>query len=111
MKWASYFLISLAPFASLPVPGKGAATQKSLQAKQRTAVILIRGLLDQWHLFRAEDLPIQALFARLNSLAIGHPTILTTAGECCNHLAGTAQGADFPASHGEPHTSAILVST
>ena len=36
---------------------------------------------------------------------------LTTAGECCSHLAGTAQGADFPASHGEPHTFAVLVST
>ncbi len=72
-----YFFDQPGTVASLPLPGTGgAATQKSLQAKQRTAVILIRGLLDQWHLFRAlEDLPIQALFARLNSLAIGHPTI------------------------------------
>ena len=72
-----YFFDQPGTVASLPVPGTGgAATQKSLQAKQRTAVILIRSLLDQWHLFGAlEDLPIQALFARLNSLAIGHLTI------------------------------------
>ena len=72
-----YFFDQPGTVASLPVPGKGgAATQESLQAKQRTAVILIRALLDQWHLLRAlEDLPIQALLARLNSLAIGHPTI------------------------------------
>ena len=62
--------------ASLPRYGKRVpAAQKSLPAQQRAAVILIRGLLDRWHLFRAlEDLPIQALLARLNSLAIGQPT-------------------------------------
>ena len=72
-----YFFDQSGTDASLPASGKGVpATQQSLQAKQRTAVILIRGLLDRWHLFRAsEDLPIQALLARLNSLAIGQPTI------------------------------------
>ena len=72
-----YFFDKAGAVASLPAHGKGgAATQKSLQAKKRTAVILIRGLLDRWHLFDAlEDLPVQALFARLNSLALGQPTI------------------------------------
>ena len=72
-----YFFDQSGTDASLPASGKGGpAAQESLQAQQRTAVILIRGLLDRWHLFRAlEDLPIQALFARLNSLAIGQPTI------------------------------------
>jgi AcrR family transcriptional regulator len=72
-----YFFNQSGTGASLPASGKsGLAAQKSLPAQQRTAVILIRGLLDRWHLFRAlEDLPIQALLARLNSLAIGQPTI------------------------------------
>tara|TARA_A100001015_G_scaffold290507_1_gene363604 strand:- start:106 stop:657 length:552 start_codon:yes stop_codon:yes gene_type:complete len=72
-----YFFDQSGTDASLPAPGKGGpAAQESLQAQQRTAVILIRGLLDRWHLFGAlEDLPIQALLARLNSLALGQPTI------------------------------------
>ena len=36
---------------------------------------------------------------------------LTTASECCIHLAGTAQGADFPAPYGETRTFATLGST
>ena len=72
-----YFFDKSGTDASLPASGKGGpAAQESLQAQQRTAVILIRGLLDRWHLFSAlEDLPIQALLARLNSLALGQPTI------------------------------------
>jgi hypothetical protein len=72
-----YFFDQSGTDASLPASGKGGpAAQESLQAQQRTAVILIRGLLDRWHLFGAlEDLPIQALLARLNSLALGQPTI------------------------------------
>ena len=72
-----YFFDQSGTDASLPASGKEVpATQKSLQAKQRTAVILIRGLLDRWRLFGAmEDLSIQALLARLNSLALGQPTI------------------------------------
>ena len=71
-----YFFDQSGTDASLPASGKGVpAAQESLQAKQRTAVILIRGLLDRWHFFGAmEDLPIQALLARLNSLALGQPT-------------------------------------
>ena len=63
--------------SSLPASsGEGSAAQELFEAQQRAAVILIRGLLDRWHLFGAlEDLPIQALFARLNSLALGQPTI------------------------------------
>lgn len=72
-----YFFDQSGTDASLPAFAKeGTAVQESLQAKQRTAVILTRGLLDRWHLFGAmEDLPIQALLARLNSLALGQPTI------------------------------------
>ena len=72
-----YFFDQSGTDASLPAPGKGGpAAQESLQAQQRTAVILIRSLLDRWHLFGAlEDLPIQALLARLNSLVLGQPTI------------------------------------
>ena len=72
-----YFFDQSGTDASLPASGKGVpAAHQSLQAKQRTAVILIRGLLDRWHLFGAlEDLPIQTLLARLNSLALGQPTI------------------------------------
>ena len=72
-----YFFDQSGTDASLPASGKGGpAAQESLQAQQRTAVILIRGLLDRWHLFGAlEDLPIQDLLARLNSLALGQPTI------------------------------------
>ena len=72
-----YFFDQSGTDASLHAPGKGVpAAQESLQAQQRTAVILIRGLLDRWHLFGAlEDLPIQDLLVRLNSLALGQPTI------------------------------------
>ena len=72
-----YFFDQSGTDASLPASGKGVpAAQQSLQAKQRAAVILIRGLLDRWHLFGAlEDLPIQTLLASLNSLALGQPTI------------------------------------
>ena len=72
-----YFFDQSGTDASLPASGKGVpAAHQSLQVKQRTAVILIRGLLDRWHLFGAlEDLPIQTLLARLNSLALGQPTI------------------------------------
>ena len=72
-----YFFDQSGTDGSLPASGRGVpAARESLQAKQRTAVILIRGLLDRWRLFGAmEDLPIQALLARLNSLALGQPTI------------------------------------
>ena len=72
-----YFFDQSGTDASLPASRKGGpAPRESLQAQQRTAVILIRGLLDRWHLFGAlENLPIQTLLARLNSLALGQPTI------------------------------------
>jgi len=71
-----YFFDQSGADASLPASGKGGpGAQESLQAQQRTGVILMRGLFDRWHLLGAlEDLPIQALLARLNSLALGQPT-------------------------------------
>ena len=72
-----YFFDQPGTDAYLSASGKvGPAAQGSFRSEQRAAVILIRGLLDRWHLFGAlEDLPIQALLERLNSLALGQPTI------------------------------------
>ena len=72
-----YFFDQPGTDVSLPASAEeGPAAQESFQAEQRAAVILIRGLLDRWHLFGAlESLPIQALLARLNSLVLGQPTI------------------------------------
>ena len=72
-----YFFDQPGTDAYLSASGKvGSAAQGSFRSEQRAAVILIRGLLDRWHLLSAlEDLPIQALLSHLNSLALGQPTI------------------------------------
>ena len=72
-----YFFDQPGTDAYLSASGKvGPAAQGSFRSEQRAAVILMRGLLDRWHLFGAlKDLPIQTLLARLNSLALGQPTI------------------------------------
>ena len=77
MRVLRYFFDEPGTNASLVASAQeGPAAQESFQAKQRAAVILVRGLLDRWYLFSdLESLSIQALLARLNSLVLGQPTI------------------------------------